>query len=288
MSELNSAARVGRSLGVHLILATQKPQGQVDPQIDSNSKFRLCLKVQTPEDSREVIKTPLAAEIREAGRAYLMVGNNEIFELFQSAYSGASSKVDVGSNQKEFVISTVDFAGRKTPVFERKAKKSGNEEEILSQKDAITKWITDFFNANHMRKLPDICQPPLPKLLKYEKHKRQDDIGIYADLGIFDDPRHQLQDMYTVNLAVQNILIIGALQTGKTNVLQLVIRDLCERYSPDEINIYMVDYSSMILTNFIELPQVGGVVVPNEEEKLNNLLKMLSDEIISRKQKNNH
>ena len=90
MEQLKSAARIGRTLGVHLILATQKPQGQVDPQIDSNSKFRLCLKVQTPEDSREVIKTPLSAEIREAGRAYLLVGNNEVFELFQSAYSGAS------------------------------------------------------------------------------------------------------------------------------------------------------------------------------------------------------
>ena len=91
MKELISAARIGRSLGVHLILATQKPSGVVDNQIWSNSKFKLCLKVQTKEDSNEVIKTPLAAEIVEPGRAYLQVGNNEIFELFQSAYSGAKA-----------------------------------------------------------------------------------------------------------------------------------------------------------------------------------------------------
>ena len=285
MSELNSAARVGRSLGVHLILATQKPQGQVDPQIDSNSKFRLCLKVQTPEDSREVIKTPLAAEIREAGRAYLMVGNNEVFELFQSAYSGASSKVDVGSNQKEFVISSVDFAGRKTPVFERKTQKAKDNEETLSQKDAITKWITDFFNANNLHKLADICQPPLPKLLEYKKHKRQDDVGIYVDLGIFDDPAQQRQESYTVNIAIQHMLIIGALQTGKTNVLQLIIRNLSENYSPDEVNFYIIDYSSMIMTNFNNLVHVGGVVVPNEDEKINNLFKFIVDEIKTRKQK---
>lgn len=65
MKELISAARIGRSLGVHLILATQKPAGQVNDQIWSNSKFKLCLKVQTQEDSNEVLKSPLAAEIRE-------------------------------------------------------------------------------------------------------------------------------------------------------------------------------------------------------------------------------
>ena len=92
MKELISAARIGRSLGVHLILATQKPSGQVDDQIWSNSRFKLCLKVQDQADSNEVLKSPLAAEIKEPGRAYLQVGNNEIFELFQSAYSGAPEK----------------------------------------------------------------------------------------------------------------------------------------------------------------------------------------------------
>ena len=62
-----------------MILATQKPSGQVDEQIWSNSRFKLCLKVQGPEDSNEVLKSPLAAEIKEPGRAYLQVGNNEVF-----------------------------------------------------------------------------------------------------------------------------------------------------------------------------------------------------------------
>lgn len=88
MKELISAARIGRSLGVHLILSTQKPAGQVSEQIWSNSKFQICLKVASPQDSTEVIRSPLAAGITLPGRAYLRVGNNEIFELFQSGYSG--------------------------------------------------------------------------------------------------------------------------------------------------------------------------------------------------------
>src|SRR5699024_2494634 len=119
MKELISTARIGRSLGVHLILATQKPSGVVDPQIWSNSRFKLCLKVQTREDSNEVLKSPLAAEITEPGRAYLQVGNNEIFELFQSAYSGASSRMAGAAAAKKFSISRVDFAGRRTKVYEQ-------------------------------------------------------------------------------------------------------------------------------------------------------------------------
>ncbi|WP_442979483.1 hypothetical protein, partial [Salmonella enterica] len=76
-------------LGVHLILATQKPSGVVDDQIWSNSRFKLALKVADENDSNEIIKTPDAASITQPGRAYLQVGNNEIYELFQSAWSGA-------------------------------------------------------------------------------------------------------------------------------------------------------------------------------------------------------
>ncbi|WP_022747759.1 type VII secretion protein EssC [Lachnobacterium bovis] len=89
MKELVSTARVGRSLGVHLILATQKPSGVVDEQIWSNSKFKLCLKVQNESDSNEVLHTADAANITQTGRAILQVGNNEIYEMFQSAWSGA-------------------------------------------------------------------------------------------------------------------------------------------------------------------------------------------------------
>ena len=89
MDQLVSAARIGRSLGVHLILATQKPSGVVDDQIWSNSKFRISLKVQEKADSMEVIKRPDAAELSQTGRFYLQVGYNELFELGQSAWAGA-------------------------------------------------------------------------------------------------------------------------------------------------------------------------------------------------------
>ncbi|SES16260.1 FtsK/SpoIIIE domain-containing protein, partial [Lachnobacterium bovis] len=101
MAELVSTARIGRSLGIHLILATQKPSGVVDDQIWSNSRFKLCLKVADTNDSKEMLKTPDAASITQAGRAYLQVGNNEIYELFQSAWSGAKYDPNIDANEEK-------------------------------------------------------------------------------------------------------------------------------------------------------------------------------------------
>src|SRR5699024_3219988 len=67
----------------------QKPSGVVDDQIWSNSKFRVCLKVQEKADSQDMIKCPDAAELSQTGRFYLQVGFNELFALGQSAWCGA-------------------------------------------------------------------------------------------------------------------------------------------------------------------------------------------------------
>lgn len=73
MDELISVSRIGRSLGVHLILATQKPAGIINEQIRSNSKFAICLKVQNPSDSIDVINKPDAALLKNPGQFYMQV-----------------------------------------------------------------------------------------------------------------------------------------------------------------------------------------------------------------------
>ena len=89
MAQLINVAQVGRSLGIHLILATQKPSGIVDPQIMSNSRFRVCLKVADKQDSIDMINKPDSAMIKNPGRLYLQVGYDEIYECIQSGYSEA-------------------------------------------------------------------------------------------------------------------------------------------------------------------------------------------------------
>ena len=283
MKELISAARIGRSLGVHLILATQKPSGQVNEQIWSNSRFKLCLKVQSQEDSNEVLKSPLAAEIKEPGRAYLQVGNNEIFELFQSAYSGAPEKA-VDSNVKSFSICSLAPSGKRIQIYSQKKRRSDDGER--TQLTAIVDYVHDYCQTQHIEKLPDICLPPLPERVDFpEKLTRAAASDIVADIGIYDDPDHQLQDVYRVDLSAQNLMIIGSAQSGKTNILSVIIRNLAQKYSPEEVNIYIIDFASMAMKVFEPLAQVGGVVTSSEDEKLKNLFKLLFEEVAARKQK---
>lgn len=288
MKELISAARIGRSLGVHLILATQKPAGQVNEQIWSNSRFKLCLKVQSKEDSNEVLKSPLAAEIKEPGRAYLQVGNNEIFELFQSAYSGAPEREDEGTG-KAFTIYEVPDGGKKVPVYVKK--KNKGQEGMKNQLEAIVSYVSEYFRSIQIPQLPDICLPPLgeciefPPVSKEAVQEQKKEVGFYAWIGVYDDPDHQNQDQYAVNLSAGNMIIIGSAQTGKTTILQNVIRSLSEQYTPDEVAIYIIDFASMVLKNFETLNHVGGVVSSSEDEKLKNLFKMLWEEMETRKEK---
>lgn len=280
MKELISAARIGRSLGVHLILATQKPSGQVNEQIWSNSKFKLCLKVQSQEDSNEVIKSPLAAEIKEPGRAYLQVGNNEIFELFQSAYSGAPEKMD-DTSIKEFTIKSVSICGKRTPVYVQKRKKADGVN--ITQLDALVDYISTYAKKKAIIRLPNICLPPLEKRISAPAEFDVDDNKF--PIGIYDDPDTQFQGEAKFDFDTENTIIIGASQTGKTNLLQLIIREVCSKRKADEANFYILDFGSMILKNFAELNHIGGVVIPSEEEKIKNLFKLLLQELDMRKEK---
>ncbi len=274
MKELISTARIGRSLGIHLILATQKPSGVVDAQIWSNSRFRLCLKVATPEDSKEMLKTPLAAEIREPGRAYLQVGNDEIFELFQSAYSGGPADSEVVMGHKDFEINKVAMNGAKEQIYVSKHEKK--QKEALTQLQTIVNYVHSYCEQAHIDRLPGICLPSLATVirtdeLKYDRYG--EDISV--PIGIYDDPELQLQE--TVDLAVSkdNIYIVGSSQMGKTVLLQTMIYGLLRKYRSEQVNLYLVDCGSMVLKIFEDAPHVGGVVLSNDNEKCKNLFKLL-------------
>ncbi len=252
MKKLISAARIGRSLGVHLILATQKPAGQVDEQIWSNTNFQICLKVASAADSKEVIRSPLAAQITEPGRAYLRVGNNSVFALFQSGYSGEKRK-------------TVDG-------------------ETVTQMQETIGYIRWYCQSNGIEKLPDICLAPLRSMIDYPEETTGENPGLVY-IGFYDDPHNQYQGEFAINPFEKNTLIIGTARTGKTNILQTMVRAMADKYCPDEVNIYIIDFASMVLKSFEMLNHVGGVVTPSEDEKFKNLVKLLHSEIEIRKKK---
>lgn len=283
MKELISAARIGRTLGIHLILATQKPAGVVDAQIWSNSKFKLCLKVQTKEDSNEVIKTPLAAEIVEPGRAYFQVGNNEIFDLFQSAYSGANVPEGNENSEKTYAIYERNLWGKKTLLYTNK--KARSSKSAVSQLQAIVDYVNDYCSSKGIEKLPGICLPSLKdKILTDElDYTVENAAGISVPLGVFDDPEQQQQGAVELDVSKDNVYIVGSAQMGKTVMSQTLVYGLIKKYTPQQVNIYLVDCGSMVLKIFEDSAHVGGVVLSNEEEKCKNLFKMLNGMVIQRK-----
>lgn len=138
MRELISVAQVGRSLGVHLILATQKPSGTVDDNIWSNSKFKLCLRVQDRQDSMDMLHKPDAAYLTQAGRGYLQVGNDELYEQFQSGWSGAIYDGEGGS-AKQVIAQLLTSTGRAGLV--------GNYTKSKRKAAAKLNWIASLYEV---------------------------------------------------------------------------------------------------------------------------------------------
>ncbi|MCQ2540991.1 MAG: type VII secretion protein EssC [Lachnospiraceae bacterium] len=282
MKELISAARIGRSLGVHLILATQKPAGVVNDQIWSNSRFKLCLKVQTPSDSNEMLKSPLAAEIREPGRAYLQVGNNEIFELFQSGYSGAK----ISSNADEaraFTINLVGLDGSRKPLYVSDKQESDSD---ITQLDEMVQHIASYCESQNIEPLTGICLPPLEEsvICDYSAFT-PDEADMTVPIGIYDDPANHYQGPTSISLVNDNITIVGSAGTGKTNILLGIIKGITEYYTPEEVNIYILDFASLMLVGIQNLCYVSSVITSRDDEKLKTFFNTISEEIEARKDK---
>ncbi len=288
MQQLISTARIGRSLGVHLILATQKPNGVVDDQIWSNSKFRICLKVQDRADSQEMIKCPDAAELVQTGRFYLQVGFNELFALGQSAWCGAPYKpVDSAEASKDESIEVVDTMGR--PLLKISPEKTDVvEEKRFKQVVEIVNYLSALADEEHITERP-LWLPPIPDHIyaddlieKY--HYSEMPYHLAPLVGEYDDPFNQKQFPLVMDISGDgNCLIYGSAGNGKTTFLTTMCYAMIRNHTAEEFNLYILDFGSETLNAFAQAPQVGDVLFSGDEEKLHNLFKMLCKEIEKRK-----
>lgn len=288
MDALTSTARVGRSLGVHLILATQKPGGIVDDQIRSNSRFRLCLKVQDKGDSSEMMGRADAAELIDTGRFYLQVGNNEVFELGQSAWAGAtyhpSAKVIKELDDSIAVIST---NGR--IISEVNTDRFADTKNARKQLDAITSYIAKISQEEHILQWR-MWLDPIPSkiyadaLTQKYAIKKEPPFELNPVIGEYDDPTHQKQDILRVPITTDgNTVVYGSSGSGKTMFLETLCYSLMNQHSPDEVNLYIMDFGSETMTAFSGAPHVGDVILSHEEEKVNNLFKLMYGKLERRK-----
>lgn len=179
IGEITTIARIGRSLGFHIILISQNIEGAITDDIRVNSNARLCLKVATRQASKDMLGTDLAASptMPGLGRAYFMVGTGSKFEYFQSAYSGtiysesdyySDLPVELTLASKSGVYSSFYSSvkdNKKIIEIRETQKKNGKSK---TQLDIITNKLAEAFKSTGAKAPHQVFQPPLPKTISFE------------------------------------------------------------------------------------------------------------------------
>ncbi|PXV89565.1 S-DNA-T family DNA segregation ATPase FtsK/SpoIIIE [Lachnotalea glycerini] len=287
MKELVSAARIGRSLGVHLILATQKPSGVVDDQIWTNSKFKLALMVQNEADSKEIIKTPDAANITKAGRAYLQVGNNEIYELFQSAWSGASYHVEKEEEKVDDRVYLINDLGQGELINQDLSNDQENNKLAVTQLDATIEYIRAIYEKQDTIEVKRPWLPPLREQIKSKVclvDSKEKKLNLKVSVGLVDIPEEQAQKEYIFNMEKDgNLLYLASAGYGKTVFLTTMILSLAMQNSPGNLNFYILDFGNSGLIPLNKLHHMAEYITFDDTERLNKLQMLLQNEIQVRK-----
>lgn len=256
MKEIISVSQVGRSLGVHLILATQKPAGTVDDKIWSNTRFRLCLRVADRQDSLDMLHRPEAAYLIGAGRGYLQVGNNELYELFQAGYSGAPCTEKDAQNKRAAIVS---LTGKR---FEGSKEKSG---KLPIQLQAVSDYIKGWSEQLGYEKARELWMPELPETLFLEEvveDEQNHDVEkteIRVCLGKCDDPERQSQyPMYYTPPQEGHLCLCGAPAVGKSTFLQTLLWQLCQNYEAAQVQFVLAVSDNAGVNCFEEMPHCLG------------------------------
>ena len=293
MTVVDRVFAIGRTLGVHMLLLTQKPSDVIDAKMSANTSFRWGLKMASSADSREFFlnQHPEAGKIANPGRAYVQVGEDEVFEEVQSYYSGAPYNPYRDISLKRAVnIASVDLYGNRS-VFE--AEKTTGFRADKEEIDAVVEFLDNYTRENNIPRARSIWTQKLAgnisldQILKIafdgEKWNREQE-GLNIAVGMIDDPRSQSQYPMQVNLTEKgHAAIYGAPGTGKTTFLQTLILSAALAYAPDELSMYLMDFGGGALGLFRDLPHVGGVIFAQEEEKITKLAKLLVKELEKRK-----
>lgn len=287
LDELTSVARIGRSLGVHLILATQKPSGVVNDQIEANSTSKIALKMAGEQDSNELLKTTDAAHITNPGRGYLKVGQNEVYELFQSGYAGVPYDPDaVVTERVDERIYRINEVGQYELFYDpgEEVEQGKDTSDLPSQLDAVIDTIAQIFHGDDSLSTPDKpWLPNLPVSLPTPEPGRGG--GLSVPLGMLDIPARQAQEAYEFDLArAGHTALFGSPGYGKSTVLQTLVVNLARISTPEQVQVYLIDFGNNGLLPLAGLPHVADIVTLEEAEKLGKLLELVAGLLATRKQ----
>jgi DNA segregation ATPase FtsK/SpoIIIE, S-DNA-T family len=289
VSGLIDIAQRGRSLGIHLILATQKPGGVVDPKIQANTNLRIALRMANSNESQDVLGRPLAASIsrRTPGRSYVRIGENQLFEM-QAAYVGGWAKTadltTVRSEPRMFAL------GASAGSITTGGAPSNGRTELQVLVEACVE-------ANIALGLAQARKPwmdPLPAALSTtsltdtsgaNRGSASQSGGLAVAIGLADEPSTQRQYPFMLDLAAEgNVAIYGGPGVGKTTVLRTLALQLAEQFGPERLHLYGLDFASRGLMPLEKLPHCGGIVTGDQLDRVRRVIDMASSELLARQE----
>ncbi len=245
ISALVRVVKQGRSLGVHLLIATQQPARVVSDEIRSQLSYFIALRLGSSEDSREMLQRPDAAFLpaQLPGRAYLRCGNE--VRLLQVARLATQPD---GQSDLEWLTQRLRAAGQRYLA------------EIGWQPSPI--W-----------------QPPLPTRLALEAMASEQQVVV----GLMDIPQLSRQELLRIELSAGHLAVVGGPGSGKSLTLARIVLDLAARLSPADLWCYLIDGDGRALSLLAGLPHIGALARPFEREALLTLFRQLEQLLRTRR-----
>jgi S-DNA-T family DNA segregation ATPase FtsK/SpoIIIE len=290
--------RVGRSLGMHLLLATQRlGEGRIQG-LDGLLRYRICLRTFSVMESSAVLDTPDAFYLPSfPGIGYFKV-DTTIYEQFKSALISAPYFAGKRGNEQA-LIQRFSPTGKLVPYVRAAEKNSSagalqhiGDENLHTEMDGVIQHLIARQRQQQKRQVHQVWLPPLAPYLtlgevfslqrtnKLEspahKHIIRPDL-LQVPIGVVDIPVMQKQEPLVLDLsgAGGHLAIVGAPQTGKSTFLQTLIAAFGITHTPKEVQFYCIDLGGGQLRRLEQMPHVGSVCDKTERSKVRRLIRQV-------------
>jgi S-DNA-T family DNA segregation ATPase FtsK/SpoIIIE len=279
LKELVNVAGKGRSIGMHLVLATQSLQGKLSPELKNNITLRISLRQNEPADSSEVLGTPEAATIpgslKGRGMIFWTAGESRTPRPFQSGYLGDPPPTGSGGR---LAVRTVAWPEIGIVAVNPDTQVIGGATDQELTIGAIEEASRKADAAAPFRPL----LPPLPARVPLEELADVQTVAPPASavpFGLADLPAEQAQPAYCLDLAgTDRLMVAGGPQSGRTTFARALISSLAARFRPDQVHLYVVEHQPAGLADYAPLPHCGGVFSAAEPDRVRRLVSWLTAE----------